>query len=138
MGLIEDTAGTVAVPLLTTGELADKNLIGFHRPEANTTTFNGSYKSNGNTAVVSNSGIGALTAATYVKLGFTFNQRNDNKVRWFVNNVEQATAKTVPDNTGTDFPADVALGWMIAMAVGAAASDNTLTADWIRVAQEFR
>lgn len=137
VGLMEDTALTVAVPLLTTGELADKNLVGFHRPEANTTTFNGSYKANGVTAVVVNSGIGALVAATYVKIGFTFNVKGDNKLRYFVDNVEQASTKTVPDNTGTDFPADVALGWVIAMAVGAAASDNTLTADWIRVAQLF-
>lgn len=137
VGVMEDTAGTVAVPLLTTGELADKNLVGFHKPEANTTTFNGSYKADGITAVAVNSGIGTLVADTYVKVGMRFKSA-DKKLYYYVDGVEQTTKKSIPDNTGTDFPADKALGWIIAMAVGAGASDNILTADWIRCAQLFK
>ena len=138
-GLMEDTSMTVNVPLLSgsTHALADKNLAGFFKPVANTTTLNGSYKANGQTAVDSNSGIATLAAATYIKLGFTFNQFGDNKFIWYVNNIAQATKKLVPDNTGTDFPADVALGWCIYMSVGSAASDNTTTIDWVSEGQVF-
>ncbi len=89
------------------------------------------------TAVDTNSGIGVLVADTYVKLGFTFNQRGDNLFRWYINNVEQASTKTVPDNTGTDFPADVALGTVLAFGCGSAASDNIVTIDWIAEGQMF-
>ena len=137
---MEDTALTVNVPLLwgSTHGVADKNLVAFTKPVANTTTFNAGYKANGVTAVVSNTGIGALVADTYVKVGFTFNQfNNDNKLRFFINNIQQTTSKLVPDNTGTDFPADVALGWAIALGVGSAASDNTMTIDWVCEGQCF-
>jgi hypothetical protein len=137
VGLMEDTALTVAVPITTTSTLADKNLVGFFKPEANTTTYNTSYKADGVTAVNVNTGVGALVADTYVKLGFKFDPNDSNKLRFYIDGVEQANTKTIPSNTGTDFPADVALGWVIAMAVGSAASDNTLTCDWIRVAQLF-
>lgn len=136
VGLMEDVAHTVDIPLLagSTHELADKNVVGFHKPVANTTTFNGTYKADGVTAVVSNSGIGTLAADTYIKLGFTFDPA-DNKLTWFINGEAQATKKTIPDNTGTDFPADKALGWAIALGVGSAANDNTIIIDWVRCAQ---
>lgn len=142
VGLLEDETLTVDIPIVGTGSdtgaLADKDLVGFHKPKANTTTFDGGYKAGGVTAVVSNDEMGTLAADTYIKLGMVFDPNNSNKLAWYVNGVKQATEKTIPDNTGTDFPADVNLGWCIALAVGSAASDNTLTVDWIRVGQLFQ
>lgn len=134
LGLMEDTAVALQVPLLvsSTHALADKNFVGFHKPVADTTTFDATYKANGVTAVEVNGAIGSLAADTYVKLGFRFDPR-DNYLRYFINNVEQATAKLIPDNTGTDFPADVPLGFVLGLGVGSAASDNTLTCDWFRI-----
>lgn len=138
-GFMEDTALTVNVPLLagSTFALADKNVVALHKPVANTTTFNSTYKADGVTAVVVNTGIGALTADTYVKIGMTFNQFGDNKLYFYINNIKQGTGKLIPDNTGTDFPADKALGWAIALGVGSGASDNTTTIDWICEGQVF-
>lgn len=138
-GFMEDTALTVNVPLLagSTFALADKNVVALHKPVANTTTFNSTYKADGVTAGVVNTGIGALVADTYVKIGMTFNQFGDNKLYFYVNNLRQGTGKVVPDNTGTDFPADKALGWAIAMAVGSGASDDSMTIDWVCEGQRF-
>ena len=135
VGLMDTTAASATAPLtMTTGAVADVNFVGFHKPVANTTAFDTSYKANGVTLVEVNSDVGALVAATYVKLGMMFNT-SDNKLSFFINGVKQANTKTVPNDTGTDFPADVALGIVAGMCVGAAASDNELHVDWWRCAQ---
>jgi hypothetical protein len=59
---------------------------------------------------------------------------SDNKLRFYINGAEQAATYTVPNATGTDFPADVALKPIIGQLLGASAS-YTLTVDWLRVAQ---
>ncbi len=141
IGLFEDETLTVDIPIVAAGAdthlTSSKNMVGFYKPVANTTTYNATYRTDGNAVVHPNSGIGALAADTYVKLGFAFNQRKDNKLRFFVNNLEQTTTVTVPDNTGTTFPADVPMGWLMGMSVGTAASTNTFTCDWVRCAMLF-
>ena len=138
IGFIDSTAASATSPItMSTGALADENLVGFHKPIANTTAYDTSYKADGVTAVEVNSDVGLLVAATYVKLGMKFSPRRGNVLEFFINGVKQANTKTIPNATGTDFPADVALGWAIAMFVGSVESDNTLTIDWVRVAQEI-
>lgn len=134
VGLMDTTATTAAVPLTATGALADVNLVGFHKPEANTTAYDTSYKANTVTAVEVNSDVGAITAATYFKVGFKYDA-DTYKLSFYIDGVKQATEKTIPSAAGTDFPNDVALGAVVALAVGAGASDNTLTCDWFRAAQ---
>jgi hypothetical protein len=144
VGLFEDETLTVDIPVIAAGAdthlVADKNLVGFKKPVADTTTFDAVYRADGQTAVVSIDGSATstfptLAADTYIKVGFKFDPTDQNRLSWFVNNVIQSTKVTVPDNTGTSFPADVPLGWLVGMSVGTAASDNTLTLDWVRVAQ---
>jgi hypothetical protein len=139
VGLIDSTIATsTAVIVSSTGTPATTiNYVGFHKPVANTTTFNANYQADTVTPVTVNSGIGALVAATYVKLGMKFEPRKGNRLTFFVDGVKQSTTYTVPDNTGTDFPADTALGWMIGMCGGSGGSDNYLAIDWIRIAQEM-
>lgn len=138
VGLFEDETLTVDIPVIAAGAdthlISSKNLVGFKKPVADTTTFDAIYRADGVAAVVVNDGLGTLAADTYIKLGFRFDPR-DNYLRYFVNNVEASSSKLVPDNTGTDFPADVPLGVVIGMSVGTAASDNTLTIDWYRCGQ---
>ena len=142
VGLFEEEALTVDIPVIAAGAdthlVADKNMVGFKKPVADTTTFDAMYRADGQTAVVVHDGLGTLAADTYIKLGFKFDPF-DNSLYYYVNNEkqDQTTVVEVPDNTGTSFPADVALGWILGMSVGTAASDNTLKCDWIRVAQEF-
>ena len=140
VGLLGADNLTVDIPIVAAGAdthlTASKNMVGFHKPVGDTTTFDGIYRADGVAQVTSNDGLGTLAADTYIKLGMVFNP-SDNKLSWFVNGVRATTQKTVPDNTGTDFPADVMLGLVAGMSVGTAASDNTLTIDWVRCAQAF-
>jgi hypothetical protein len=120
--------------LTATGALADVNLVGFHKPEANTTAYDTSYKSNGNAIVEVNSDVGTIVDATYFKVGMKM-KYDDHVLRFYTNGVQHPTTKTIIDALGTTFPSDVGLGLVAALGVGAAASDNTLTLDWWRICQ---
>jgi hypothetical protein len=129
VGLMDTTAVTAIVPLTATTAIADINCVGFHKQDANTTAFDAAYKADGVTAVVVNEDVGTLAAATYIKLGMKYTQANAT-LAFYIDGAKQTTTKTIPNATGTDFPADVTLGPVVAMQVGAGASDNTLTMDW--------
>ena len=134
-GLMDTTAASATIPLtMTSGAVADCNFVGFHKPVANTTALDTSYKANGVTLVEVNSDVGTLAAATYIKLGFYFKASTAN-LSFYINGIKQAATKTVPSNTGTDFPADVALGLVAGFCLGSGATSSTLTIDWWRVAQ---
>ncbi len=133
-GLVDTTAATVSTPLIaSTGAIADTNFVGFHKPELNTTTFNNSYRSDGNSIVIVNTGVGTLAVSTYLKLAMRFNS-SDKKLRFYINGVECATAKTIVDALGTTFPSDVRLGLVFAQGLGAGTS-TTFTIDWVAAAQ---
>jgi hypothetical protein len=133
VGLSSIITQSATVPLTATSALADVNLVGFHKPEANTTAFDASYKADGIDAVKVNSDIGTLVVGTYVKLGMKFDTSN-NQLVFYVNGVKQTTAKTIPNATGTDFPADVLMAPTIALM---AATDDTeyATMDWWKCVQ---
>jgi hypothetical protein len=140
IGLIDSTAVTAIVPITAGGVLADLNCVGWFYPEADTTTQDFTYKADGVTAVQINNGVGTLAADTYIKLGFVFDPTPSttgtaNQLVGYINGAQQATPKTIPDNTGTDFPADVRLGFCATLAVGAGTDTDTLTMDWWRCAQ---
>ena len=133
-GLMDTTAVTATVPLTAAGAIADVNFVGFHKPEANTTAFDASYKANGVTLVEVNSDVGAITAATYFKVGMK-KLATDNILRFYVDGLQLASTKTITGALGTDFPSDIGLGIVLGLAVGAAASDNTMTIDWVGAAK---
>lgn len=133
VGLTSIITQSATVPLTATGALADVNLVGFHKPEANTTAFDASYKADGVTAVEVNSDIGALAVDTYVKLGMKFSTAN-NRLEFYVNGVRQANGKTIPNATGTDFPADVPMAPTFAL-LAATNDTETATIDWWKIAQ---
>ena len=133
VGLMDSTAASEVVPLAADGALADVNCVGFHAEEGNTTAFDTSYKADGVTAVVVNENVGTLAVDTYVKLGMRFDPF-DATLRFYIDGVEQASSKVIPNATGTDFPANVAMKWFIGQHL-AASETETLTIDWVRVAQ---
>ena len=147
VGLMDAATLIVGLPLTTASALiTTQNFVGFHLQEANTTAFDFTYQANSVSPVEMKSDIGTLVADTYVKTGFVFDPTPSttgtaNQIVGYVDGVRQADQSspnhpfTVPDNTGTDFPADVRLGLCIGMMEGAGASDNTLTMDWWRCAQ---
>lgn len=136
VGLMDTTAYTPTIPLTATSDLGDVNLVGFHRPEANTTAMDTSYKANSVTAVEVNSNVGTLVADTYVKLGlkFTPSDAGAATLRFYIDNVLQANKKTIPNATGTDFPADVRMGPVFAVQ-GVSTPDHSMTIDWWRCFQ---
>lgn len=133
VGLTSIITQSATVPLTATGALADVNLVGFHKPETNTTKFDASYKADGVTAVKVNSDIGTLAVDTYVKLGMKFSTAN-NRLEFYVNGVKQANGKTIPNATGTDFPADVPMAPTFAL-LAATNDTETATIDWWKIAQ---
>lgn len=133
VGLMGTTALSAAVPVDASGDVASINFVGFHRPEANTTAFDATYRANGVAAVEVNADIGTLVADTYVKLGMKMTAV-DNKLAFYVDNVKQASTKTMVAAAGTDFPGDVGLAPVIAQTLGASAS-KIITMDWWRCVQ---
>jgi hypothetical protein len=120
LGLCEAVTLSAIVPITAAGALADQNLVGFHKPEANTTALDASYKANSVTAVEVNSDIGTLAADTYIRLGMYFDE--DYNLSFWVNGSKQTTVKAIPSAAGTDFPNDVVLYPTFAM--GAATADD--------------
>ncbi len=138
-GLFDDTAATVVVPLSTANPpifATTGNFVGFWGREQDTGAVRTTYVADGVTSVVVQTGVHTFVADTYVKLGMTFNYDGDNKLHFYVNNVKQSSTKTIPDNTGTDFPADRRLGFFCGHRLGAGTSSDT-TIKWWRGAQLF-
>ena len=132
VGLAGTSVLAVAVPLAIAGAVADINAVGFHRKEADGNIADFVYKANGVTAVEQIADSATLVADTFIKLGFYFD--GETTLTTFVDGVANATTKTIPNATGTDFPSDVTLGPIIAQ-MNAAGSPGSLTIDWWRVAQ---
>lgn len=137
VGLIQDVAFTVDIPLNTDNPpiLADYNMVGFFQPEGDPDAFDTTYKADGITAVELQADAVTLVADTYVKLGMTFNSKEDNVLRFYKDGLELDTTYSIPVAAGTDFPNDIRLGWVLATRNGASAA-SSLTADWVRCAQK--
>lgn len=146
LGLMDTTAQTAISPIAADGALADVNLVGFHKPAANTTKIDTTYKANTVTAVEVNSDVGTLVAAplvaartisTYdtghIKLGMKC-LASDRKLRFYIDGIECANTKTISGSAGTDFPSDVALRPVWAN-VCAAGDTQEFSIQWLRCCQ---
>lgn len=143
VGLSELTAFAAGVPLTTAGALADKNFVGFQRPESARTTagtgggiMNALYKADGVASVTLASDAATLTADTYVKVGMVYNP-SDYYLRVYVNGIEVASSsKLIPATAdGADFPNDTRLCWLFAIMNATGTSPGSSSIDWVRVAQ---
>jgi hypothetical protein len=146
LGLMENVALTATVPITAAGALADKNLIGFQRPESARTTagtggaiMNAVYKADGQTAVNAQTDAVTLVAATYTNLGMKFiPKRNIGKgagyFLWFQDGV-QVASYLVTTTAGNPFPNDINLGFVFAVLNATASSPGTSTIKHVRMAQ---
>lgn len=137
VGLMEDTAITTAIPIVsTTGTqtLADKNFVGFHRLAADGAHIDTVYKVTGVTQVSVQTDAVTIVADTYVKLGMVFDPR-DRVLRFYVNGVELSTSKTIPSASGTDFPNHVRLGLVVAQSCASSTTPGSAEIDWWAAAQ---
>lgn len=148
-GFFDTTAFTAAVPLTATSAIADLNFVGFHKPEADTTTMDASYKADGVAAVVVNDGSITIAADTYVSLGLKFDPQMQT-VKYYRNGVKLAThsyltGATPGSNTdykvvggvktaANGFPHDVQMGLGFGVICGTN-NDAVLTIDRVRACQ---
>jgi len=135
VGLMDSTAQDSTHPLSATSTLADMNMVGFHKPEANTTTFNGSFNIDNPGIEVVNNGVGALEEGVYVKLGMKFDTSN-NVLSWYIDGVVQAAYEPITAAAGNPFPDDVLLAPVIAL-MAAVDTNETVTMDWWKCAQLY-
>jgi hypothetical protein len=146
VGLMENTALTAVIPITAAGALADKNLVGFHRPESARTVagtggaiMNAVYKADGVTAVTVQTDACTLVAATYTNLGLKFVPRRQfgkgaGYLTWYQDGVPVAY-KLIPSAAGTDFPNDIGLGFVFNVTNATATTPGTSTIKHIRMAQ---
>jgi hypothetical protein len=140
LGLFDTTAMTVVVPLSTANPpifATTGNFVGFWAREEDAGALRTTYVADGVTSVVVQAGVHTFVADTYVKLGMKFipSYTGGARLFFYVNGVQQTDSKVIPDNTGTDFPADVRLAPFVGHRMGATASGGVTTMDWWRAAQ---
>lgn len=141
LGLIEDAALTATVPIAADGTLADQNLVGFHKLEADGDAVDTVYKANGVTAVTVGADAAALVADTYINLGMRYEPGSDSSIHdpassgitkfnltFYANGLRLASYKQIPSADGTDFPNDVKLGFVFAVlnATGSTPGSNSI------------
>lgn len=141
VGLMENAVLTATVPIAADGTLADQNFVGFHRLEGDGDAVDVVYKANTVTQVSLITDAATLVADTFIKLGFKFEPQGDKdgvgRLSFYVNGARQSTSYAVPDATGTDFPADVAMGPVFAVLNATGTTPGTSSIDWWRCAQQY-
>lgn len=136
-GLIDSAALSATVPIAAAGTLADENFVGFHRLEGDGDKVDTVYKADGVTQVTVEADFATLVADTWIKLGFSFDAADGNKLTFYVDGVPSATTYTMASAAGTDFPNDVRLGFVFALLNATATTPGNTTLDWVRLAQWF-
>jgi len=143
IGLCEKITPGLVLPITATaGTLADKNLIGFHRP-GNARSGAGSggaivrftYKADGQTVQGNAADWTTIAADTWVKLGFKFTGGATGVVRSYVNGVETGDPLSVANIAAATFPSDMVLGLAMAVVHTATVTNTAMSVDWVRIAQ---
>jgi len=136
IGLAEE--GLAAANTITdAGALADKDFIGFAVDEADSDALDFIYRKAGQTLQTKITGLQALVANTWYKLGFVFDpaEPESRRIKVFVNNVENATMVTATEIAAATFPDAEELAFLAGIKNGAA-SALTMDVDWRAFHQE--
>lgn len=144
VGLSEATAQTVTDPITALGAIADRNLVGFHRLEADGDKLDIVYKANGVTQVTLAADAIDLAVDTDVRLGITYdNLRPDFNLGesyicrfWKNGRVISSGYKKIPNTDGDDFPNDVSLCFFFALMNATGSTPGNTTLRRVRIAQE--
>ena len=118
------------------GALGAFSFLGFHVDQANGDAMDFVYKAENQSAVVKIAGVEVPVADTFSKVGFVYDPDapSTQRIKVFVNNVEQTTYVTSTNIATATFPdaEPMAMAW--AVKVGAAA-ESKAQMDWWRAAQ---
>jgi hypothetical protein len=134
VGLLGSATLGATVPIAADGTLSDDNKVGFWRLEGDGDKMDTYYKADSVTAVAVKSDAVTLVADTYKHVGMHFN-RETNKLYFYDDGVVLADSKTIPDATGTDFPADAIMRPVFAVLNATGSSPGSSTIDWWAYAQ---
>lgn len=134
VGLMADNALTAVLPITAAGAIADVNIVGFHRLEGDGDYFDTVYKADGVTQVTVQADAAVIVADTWVKLGMVFDPAK-NLLSFYRNGVRLATTYTMASASGTDFPNDVRMGFVVAVLNATASTPGSSSIDWVRIAQ---
>jgi hypothetical protein len=114
------------------GGLADKDYVGFVREYADGDAMNTDFNTeSGGASPQSNSNAVTLAATTYTKIGIYF---DGTTVTFYQDGVALSDTFAITD---TDFPVGEELAFYAENMCGAAGTLNTVTLDWVRIAQEY-
>ncbi len=134
VGLIDAATLSATVPIAAAGTLADENLVGFWRLEGDGDKLDTYYKADGVTAVAVAADAVTLVAATYKRVGMRYSHEQD-KLFFYDDGDVLADTKTIPNATGTDFPADAILRPVFAVLNAASIAGGSATLDHWAFAQ---
>lgn len=144
LGLQDNTAITATSPIAAAGTLADVNFVGFHRLEGDGDKLDLVYKADGVTQVTTLADAITLAVDTEVRLGITYRPQADFDrtgnywLRWWLNGQPIASGyKQIPSAAGTDFPNDVAMGFIFTLLNATATTPGNTTIKRLRYGQEF-
>lgn len=139
LGLAEEGLAAADTLVDDTGEVASKDLIGFQVLHAAGATVNAVWRKAGQAKVTNIAAVTSMVADTYIKLGFTydpFSLSANERIKWFVNGVEQSTYGTAANIAAATFPAGEELALLWATKVGGAVESKTQM-DWWRLGVKF-
>lgn len=135
-GLAEEGCAAADSKVDNTGVMADKDYIGFDSVHADGDAINFVYKKAGQTAQTLISGVHVPVADDFVKLGFIHDPRAkaSQRIKVFVNNVEQSTYGTATNIAAATFPDGEELTALFGVKNGSAAASE-FAIDWWAFAQ---
>lgn len=128
VGLAEPGTAAANAKVDDTGVMVDKDFIGFNTVHANGDLLSINYKKAGQTQQAVGSGT-AIVAARWYKLGFIYDPTDAVKIKFFVDNIEQAVGLNASNIAAATFPDGERLAFLAGVKTGAAAAVS-LDIDW--------
>lgn len=134
VGLGQAGSATADHKVDNTGVLADRNFIGFNTVHTNGGTagtnalLNTQYRRSGQAQQSVGSAV-TIAANTWYKLGFVYDPLESDRVKFFINNVQQGTTLSAAAVAATLFPSNGRMTFVAGVKNGSAAAAS-LDIDW--------
>jgi len=111
-----------------TGVMVDKDFIGFNTIHADNDLLSINYRKSGAAQQAVGSGT-AIVANTWYKLGFVYDPLDSEKIKFYINNVQQGSSLSAANIAAATFPDAERLTFVAGVKNGSAAAAN-LDIDW--------
>jgi hypothetical protein len=135
VGLAEEGCAVENTLADTTGELADKDMVGFRVILATPAYLDAVYQKTSGGVVAQKADAQTVVAATWYKLGMYYDANAD-LLKYFVNGVQVGSSLDVSAATSGTFPDGEELGPLFAIKTITGAVKN-LDVDWVQMAQLY-